>query len=158
MLVHQSVCCPTFILLNISPKFHLTDLWNYRSKVFTWCCSQQLSPFMGFCCFCLFQFESNDTLYSSHYDGLVHIWSIDTKRIIHTVAAHASHTVLWLEFTQGCLITQGRNGSVKFWKRLESDWIEQGKISKMNLQVSSWKNYLINWERKGWKEVLTYCG
>lgn len=75
------------------------------------------------------KFAGTDTLFSGNYDGVIHEWSMETKRIINKVTAHPGHSVLYLDLIDDTkMLTQGRDGLVKIWSRKSNGWSEIGMI------------------------------
>lgn len=75
------------------------------------------------------KFQDGSHLYSGNYDGVVHIWSMETKRVIDKVLAHQGTSVLSIDF-DSCsqMFTHGRDGHVKSWTRAETGWIENNSV------------------------------
>lgn len=75
-----------------------------------------------------FNESSNQNLYSGCEDGNIHIWNMHTRRIQTSINAHPENSVLWLEFINEKLVTQGRDGLVKFWTIRGSEYKLSGMI------------------------------
>jgi len=56
---------------------------------------------------------------------------MDTKRIVESLPAHSSHSVLWFDFCDDSkyLISQSRDGTVKFWVKADNTWVEDGELT-----------------------------
>ena len=72
------------------------------------------------------KYLSDDTLYSGDQNGSVYTWDIKTKRQSNKISAHSGHSVLWMEFMQNVMVTQGRDGVVQFWNKTEDGWHKSG--------------------------------
>lgn len=84
-----------------------------------------------------FNGSSNENLYSGCEDGNVHIWNMHTRRIQTIVNAHPDHSVLYLDFINDKLVTQGRDGLVKFWSIQGSDYTVSGTLQSGSLGFCS---------------------
>nr|BAB26980.1 unnamed protein product [Mus musculus] len=71
------------------------------------------------------QTAGNPLLFSGSQNGLVHIWSLQTRRIITTLNGHWGQGVIWLKtLPQGQqLLTQGQNLQLCLWQ------LEEGRHS-----------------------------
>lgn len=77
---------------------------------------------------CKLQFQGKDTLYSGNYDGVIHIWSLNTNRIQVSLPAHPGQTVLWFDFLdENLFVSQTRDGSMKIWRRSEASLVQDGQ-------------------------------
>jgi F-box and WD-40 domain protein CDC4 len=71
-----------------------------------------------------------DTLVTGGSDGSVRIWSLESKRAIHRLAAH-DNSVTSLQFDETRVVSGGSDGRVKIWDlktgQLVRELIAQGE-------------------------------
>ncbi|XP_013079463.2 guanine nucleotide-binding protein subunit beta-like protein 1 [Biomphalaria glabrata] len=71
--------------------------------------------------------EYEVTLYSGHQDGKVIKWNWVTRRPESSTMAHGE-SIIWLMCVAEKLVSQGRDGVVKFWSVTDPEWTVIGEI------------------------------
>ncbi|CAL1544251.1 unnamed protein product [Lymnaea stagnalis] len=72
--------------------------------------------------------EDKGQLFSGHQDGKVIYWNLVTQRPTSSNIAH-SDSVIWLSWVSNKLISQGRDGFIRFWIRSDSEWTRIGEVT-----------------------------
>ncbi|GFY53882.1 guanine nucleotide-binding protein subunit beta-like protein 1 [Trichonephila inaurata madagascariensis] len=77
--------------------------------------------------------SSKPSLISGSQTGEIFIWNLKTFRTYHRFEGHDKKSILFLNYYQSSLLSQGRDGFLNIWKFLDQQWIVTRKFKSLSV-------------------------
>ncbi|GFQ91918.1 guanine nucleotide-binding protein subunit beta-like protein 1 [Trichonephila clavata] len=88
--------------------------------------------------------SSRPSLISGSRTGEIFIWNLKTFRTNYRFEGHSKQSILFLNYYQSSLLSQGRDGTLNIWKFLDQQWIVIRKFQSSNVGFCPAKLYFTN--------------